>query len=104
MTMDTNNRVFQLERQMHHLRLVMLVVVTSVSIAVLSAFRLQASRYEKFTEINVERINIIEADGRVRMVLSNRERSPAPMYKGKPFAYQGGTRAGVIFYDDEGTE
>ena len=38
------------------------------------------------------------------MVLSNRVRSPAPMYKGKPFAYQGGTRAGVIFYDDEGSE
>lgn len=57
-----------------------------------------------FGEIDAERINVVEKDGRVRMVIANRERSPGPLYKGKPFGYPGGTRAGMIFYDDEGTE
>jgi hypothetical protein len=57
-----------------------------------------------FSEIDAERINVVEKDGRIRMVIANRERSPGPLYKGKPFGYPGGTRAGMIFYDDEGTE
>lgn len=102
--MDTSDPVVRLERQIRHLRLTMLFTATCLSVVALSAFRVQTFSREKFTEIDVERINVVEPDGRVRMVLSNRERSPAPMYKGKPFAYQGGTRAGVIFYDDEGSE
>lgn len=59
---------------------------------------------QKFTEIDVERINIVEPDGNLRMVISNRPRSIGPIYKGKPFGYPGGTRPGIIFFNDEGTE
>jgi hypothetical protein len=59
---------------------------------------------QKFTEIDVERINIVEPDGHLRMVISNRPRSIGPIYKGKPFGYAGGTRPGIIFFNDEGTE
>jgi hypothetical protein len=52
----------------------------------------------------VERINIVEPDGSYRMVISNRPRSIGPIYKGKPFGYPGGTRPGIIFFNDEGTE
>jgi len=52
----------------------------------------------------VERINIVEPDGKLRMVISNRPRSIGPIYKGKPFGYPGGTRPGMIFFNDEGTE
>jgi hypothetical protein len=38
------------------------------------------------------------------MVLSNRPRSIGPIYKGQPFGYAGGTRPGIIFFNDEGTE
>ena len=58
----------------------------------------------RFTEIDVERINIVEPDGSLRMVISNRPRSIGPIYKGKPFGYAGGTRPGIIFFNDEGTE
>jgi hypothetical protein len=58
----------------------------------------------RFTEIDVERINIVEPDGKLRMVLSNRPRSIGPIYKGQPFGYAGGTRPGIIFFNDEGTE
>src|ERR1041384_8832650 len=68
-----------------------------------AAFR-QAAQKTKFTEIDVERINIVEPDGKLRMVISNRPRSIGPIYKGKPFGYPGGTRQGIIFFNDEGTE
>lgn len=69
----------------------------------LSAFA-KANQKQRFGEIDVERINIIEPNGTLRMVLSGRERSQGPMFKGKPFGYPGGTRAGIIFFSDEGTE
>ncbi|MGH7560216.1 MAG: hypothetical protein ACRENB_04265 [Gemmatimonadales bacterium] len=69
----------------------------------LSAFR-QAAQKTRFTEIDVERINVVEPNGDLRMVISNRPRSIGPIYKGKPFGYPGGTRPGIIFFNDEGTE
>jgi hypothetical protein len=59
---------------------------------------------EKFAEIDVERINVVEPNGQYRMVISNRPRSIGPIYKGKPFGYAGGGRPGIIFFNDEGTE
>lgn len=58
----------------------------------------------RFSEIDVERINVIEKDGRLRLVISNEERSPAPIERGVPFGYAGGSRPGLIFYNEEGTE
>ncbi|HEY3592899.1 MAG TPA: hypothetical protein VGL13_03455, partial [Polyangiaceae bacterium] len=59
---------------------------------------------EKFTEIDVERINVVEPDGKYRLVISNTSRSIGPIYKGKPFGYAGGHRPGLIWFNDEGTE
>jgi hypothetical protein len=80
-------------------------VVTTVMLAVLSlsAFS-RGARREKFTEIDVQRINVVEPDGKYRMVISNRPRSIGPIYKGAPFGYAGGNRPGIIFFNDEGTE
>ena len=58
----------------------------------------------KFEEIDVERINVVEKDGKLRLVISNRERSPGPIAYGKPFGYAGGSRPGMIFFNDEGSE
>lgn len=68
------------------------------------AFRAPQQQKARFAEIDVERINIVEPDGKLRMVLSNRPRSIGPIYKGKPFGYEGGGRPGIIFFNDEGTE
>jgi hypothetical protein len=64
----------------------------------------KANQKPHFQEIDAERINIVEPDGTLRMVISGRDRSQGPMFKGKPFGYPGGTRAGIIFFNDEGTE
>lgn len=69
----------------------------------IAAFR-QAQEKQRFAEIDVERINVIEPDGRLRLVISNRARSIGPIYKGQPFGYPGGSRPGFIFFNDEGTE
>jgi hypothetical protein len=44
----------------------------------------------KFDVIDVERINVLEPDGKYRLILSNRPRSIGPIYKMKPFGYEGG--------------
>src|SRR6476646_3001470 len=76
---------------------------TLIVLMAASAFVRQPQK-QKFGEIDVERINIVEPDGKLRMVISNRPRSIGPIYQGKPFAYPGGTRPGIIFFNDESTE
>jgi hypothetical protein len=46
-------------------------VSTSLLIVLLLAGFLQARQRTRFTEIDVERINIVEPDGKLRMVVSN---------------------------------
>jgi hypothetical protein len=78
----------------------MTVLFATLTVA---AFR-QADQNQRFGEIDVERINVVETDGSLRLVISNRERSTGPIYRGEPFGYPGGTRPGMIFFNDEGTE
>jgi hypothetical protein len=61
---------------------------------------------DRFKEISVERINILESDGQLRMVISNKSRSPEVLEYGKPYTppIPGGNRPGMIFFNDEGTE
>src|SRR6476660_3452497 len=93
----------QIRRELRFLKGYAFVVTALVGTLSLAAFT-RATRSEKFTEIDVERINIVEPDGKLRMVISNRPRSIGPIYKGKPFGYAGGGRPGIIFFNDEGTE
>lgn len=94
----------QLARDVRFLKRYAIVSTLLFISAIVLAFRRPLPAREKFTEIDVERINIVEPDGKYRMVLSNRPRSIGPIYKGKPFGYPGGTRPGIIFFNDEGTE
>ena len=77
---------------------------TTIILAMAATAFVRQPRKQKFGEIDVERINIVEPDGKLRLVISNRPRSIGPIYKGKPFGYPGGTRPGIIFFNDEGTE
>jgi hypothetical protein len=92
-----------LPRELRLLRAYALAATALLGTFSIAAFR-QATQKTRFTEIDVERINIVEPDGKLRLVISNRSRSIGPIYKGKPFGYSGGTRPGLIFFNDEGTE
>lgn len=91
----------KLARQVRFLRIYAVVATLVCAVFLLTAFTMQK---QKFGEIDVERINVVEKDGSTRLVISNKERSPGPIERGKPFGYAGGGRAGMIFYNDEGTE
>ncbi|PYK12692.1 MAG: hypothetical protein DME65_03655 [Verrucomicrobia bacterium] len=64
-----------------------------------------ASRKETFNEIDVQRINIVEPDGTVRMIISDTARAPGYIFRGKEYPHPDGRKlAGMVFYNDEGTE
>jgi hypothetical protein len=79
--------------------LTLLLVITGV-------FAFTNSGRTHFKEISVERINVLENDGQLRMVISNKSLSPEVLAYGKPFTppIPGGNRPGLVFYNDEGTE
>jgi hypothetical protein len=51
-----------------------------------------------------ERVDIVETDGTVRLVISNTARAPDPVCDGQTFQRDGGNPAGLIFYNEEGDE
>jgi hypothetical protein len=58
---------------------------------------------QRFTEIDVERINVIEPDGQLVLVLANTERLPDPLIDGETVE-TGRTGPGMIFFDGKGWE
>lgn len=69
---------------------------------ILSGFK-SKNLYEKFDEITVERINIIEPDGTLKMVISNSKRQHPGMFDGKILKER--TRPpGIIFFNEEQDE
>jgi hypothetical protein len=62
------------------------------------------SRKTRFEEIDVERINVVEPDGTIRLVLSSKALFPGIIFKGKEYPHPNRQTAGMLFYNDEGTE
>ena len=50
------------------------------------------------------RINIVEPDGKIRMVLTNESNAPGYYLKNKEYSHDTRHSAGLLFFDDEGTE
>ncbi len=92
----------RMRRDLRLLKAYSLLLTLLLGALAVAAFR--GPQKQRFGEINVERINVVEPDGSLRMVIANRARSIGPIYKGRPFGYPGGTRPGIIFFNDEGTE
>lgn len=63
-----------------------------------------ARRGAQFETITAERINIVEPDRTLRMVISNRARLPGVIVKGKEQPKVDRPQAGMIFFNDEGSE
>lgn len=89
------------------MRTKILVVYSTVATTLLAVFALAgfaAPKVQSFDEIDVQRINVREADGTVRMVISNQARLPGVIEKGKEHPKVDRPYAGMLFYNDEGTE
>ena len=81
----------KLRRDVRFLKLYAACSTAAFAVLALAAFRQPKAANTKFEEIDVERINVVEKDGKLRLVISNRERSPGPIAYGKPFGYAGGS-------------
>jgi hypothetical protein len=91
------------EKEVRFLRIYAVVATLVGAIFLLSAFAVQ-NKNQKFAEIDVERINIVEKDGKIRMVISNKERQHLGIIDGKPLPREEGRPAGMLFFNDKGDE
>jgi hypothetical protein len=78
------------------------VAVSSV-LGVLLLTGIAPPRTTNFAEITVRRINVVEPNGTLRMVISDHARLPGIIVHGKQQAFER-PQAGLLFYDDEGSE
>src|SRR5436190_14672658 len=98
----------QLRREIQRLRRTNAVAIGLLVIVTVSAFvQARPAARTKFDEIDVQRINVREPDGRLRLTISNHARLPQVVVGGKSYPLRGGTgvkSAGLIFFNDEGNE
>src|SRR5436190_14474729 len=94
----------KLERDVRFLKIYAAVATFISAGFLLSAFAFQENRKQKFEEIDVERINIVEKDGQLRMVISNRERQHPGVIEGKVISRPNGRPPGMIFFNHRGDE
>lgn len=97
----------KLERDVRFLKIY--AVTTTVGLGVLFLTAFHSTRARKFDEIDAERINIIEPDGKLDMVITDKSHFPPPVWKGKPMEVGrkgevGQGLPGLVFYNTEGTE
>ena len=57
-----------------------------------------------FDEINVNRLNIVEPNGRYRLVLANSARFPGLFMNGREYRHHSRSGGGMWFYNDDGDE
>ena|ERR1019366_1816415 len=78
--------------------------VSVLAIVLLTATAFQRPRGTNLGEIAVERINVVEKNGRARMVIANSERQAPTVVNGVTLGSNRERPAGVIFFNDEGDE
>lgn len=93
----------ELEKEVRFLKIYALGATLFCAVFFLSAFAFQNKR-QKFAEIDVERINIVEKDGKLRMVISNQERQHPGIVNGKIIKRDGPRSPGMIFFNHLGDE
>ena len=79
-----------------------LTLVFAATIA--TGFAQVSPKKATFEEIDAKRINIVEPDGTVRLVLSNKASFPGIIIRGKEHPHPNRSTAGMLFFNDEGTE
>jgi hypothetical protein len=63
-----------------------------------------ATKRARFDQIDVQRINVIEPDGTVRLVISDKTRFPGSYFEGKELRRTDRQDTGLLFMNEEGTE
>ena len=93
----------KIEKEVRYLKIYAVVSTLFFAVFLLSAFAVVSKK--KFEEIDVERINIVEKDGKLKMVISNKERQHPGTMDGKYYKEREGQRQpGIIFFSEKGDE
>lgn len=93
----------KLEKEVRYLKIYAIFATLFCAVFFLSAFALQ-SKNQKFGEIDVERINIVEKNGKLDMVISNQERQHPGIANGKVIERKSPRPPGIIFFNHLGDE
>ena len=93
-----------MKRELIFLRAFAIATVIGMIFITTSAFK--KSGNQKFNEIDVERINIVEKDGTVKMVITNVGRFPngSDKINGRSTNEQRKKRSGMLFLNEDGIE
>src|SRR5215469_2503148 len=78
-------------------------VLTAVFAATILGGLWTRTQKAKFDQIDVQRINVWEPDGTLRMVISDKARFPGLIIRGKEYPHPR-PQAGMLFFNNEGTE
>ena len=93
----------KLEKEVRFLKAYAVISTLLFVVFTVTAFTAQ-NRKQKFEEIDVERINVVEKDGKLRMVISNQERQHPGIVNGKIIERKGPRPPGMIFFNHLGDE
>ena len=91
----------ELEKKIFRLQAFCVVIVLVGGCMFLLGF--SSDKKQKFDEIDVKRINVKDDDGKLRMVISNKDRQHPGMYDGKLFDRTRDS-AGILFFDEKDNE
>ncbi|MGO4289533.1 hypothetical protein [Chitinophaga sp. RAB17] len=92
----------KLLKEVRILKIYALTLTVIFSLFLFMSFRPDITR-QKFQEIDVERINVVEKDGTLKMVISNKARQHPGMMDGKDIPKRD-RPAGIIFFNGVGDE
>lgn len=80
------------------------LLLSTITAGVVVTQAVGAQSKAAFDEIDVKRINLREEDGTLRLVISNTQRLPGVIVKGKEQPHPNRRTAGMLFFNEEGTE
>jgi hypothetical protein len=92
----------KLARDVRFLKMYSGLMTLAFALVVLTAFRSEEKR--KFEEIDVQRLNVIEPNGKLDLAISDKELFPAPVLHGKVMKRSGDVAPGMIFFNGNGEE
>lgn len=92
----------KIEKELRFLKIYAGVATLVCATVFLTAF--SSNQKQKFGEIDVERINVVEKDGKLRMVISNQERQHPGIVNGKIIKREHPRPPGMIFFNHLGDE
>jgi hypothetical protein len=79
------------------------VLTLTFTLTILAGFANERKK-NSFEEIDVRRINLVEPDGTLRMIISDKALWPGIFLKGKEHPHPNRKTAGMLFLNEEGTE